>query len=117
MAAFTLTEIIFVRHKFNIIVNLDIILSGYITFLLWEEFKFDIQPATWEPKLCHLLFLFSKVSSAASNVYIVTLINLYFILIILIMAQMSSELHGMCLKLKTTQPNIVYNNAKMRIMD
>ena len=36
-------------------------------------------------QMCHLLLIISKVSSAASNIWLVTLINLYFILIIIMM--------------------------------
>ena len=39
-----------------------------------------------------------------------------FILLIIIMAQISSDLHGVRINLKTIQPIIVYNAIKMRIM-
>ena len=39
-----------------------------------------------------------------------------FILIIIMLDQMSSDLHGVGIKLKTTQPRIVYNAIKMRIL-
>ena len=42
--------------------------------------------------------------------------NLYFIVIILMIDQMSSDLHGVGIKLKTTQPRIAYNAINMRIM-
>ena len=38
-----------------------------------------------------------------------------FILLIIIMDQISSYLNGLGIKLKTTQPRIVYNSIKMRI--
>ena len=58
----------------------------------------------------------SKVSSAVFNIWIVTHIKPYFILLILIMDKMSSDLHGVVIKFNNTKPSIVYNNIKMRIM-
>ena len=64
----------------------------------------------------HIIFLVSKVSSAVFNIWSVTHINPYRILLILMMAQISSDLHGVGIKLKTTQPIIFYNAIKMQIM-
>ena len=40
------------------------------------------------------------------NIWLVTHINLYFILLIIMMDQISSGLHGLEIKLNTTQPKI-----------
>ena len=80
----------FVLHKWNIMVNLNILLAGYSTLLLWAELIFSTHSADWETKIWHLLFLVSKVSSTASNTWILTLINLYFILQIIMIDKMSS---------------------------
>ena len=47
------------------------------------------QPVIWKPRLCHLLFLVSKVSGAVFNIWLVNLIDPYFILLIIMMDQMS----------------------------
>ena len=61
------------------------------------------QPDVWKPKLCHLLFLVSKVSIAAFYIWLVTLINPSFIIIIILIAKISSELDVVGIKWKTTQ--------------
>ena len=96
--------------------NLDILLDGYSTLILWEELTFVAEPKNWKSKMWWLHFLVSKVSSATLNISLVTLINPYFILIIIIMGPMLSDWHGVVIKLKTTKPIIVYNAIKMRIM-
>ena len=48
-----------------------------------------------------------QVSNDVFNIWLVTHINLYFILLILMMDQMLSGSHGVEIKLKTTQPKIV----------
>ena len=106
----------FIRQKFNIMENLDILLAGYSTFLLWVKLTFVTHPVVWKTIMWHLLFLVSKLSSAVFNIWIVTIINPFFILLILIMDQILSYLHGVVIKWKTTQPIIVYNAIKMRIM-
>ena len=86
--------------------NMDIFLEGYSTLLLWVEIIFITQPVVYQPKLWHLIFLVYKVSSAVFNIWLATHINPYFILLIIIMAQLSSDLHGVGIKFKTTQPRI-----------
>ena len=49
-------------------------------------------------------------------ILLVTHINPYFIFLIIMMAQMSSYLHGVVIKLKTTQPIIVYDYINTWIM-
>ena len=71
--------------------NLDIILEGINPLLLWVEWTFIIQPAVYQPKLFHLRLLVSKVSSAVLNIWSVTLVNPSFLILILMMEQMSSE--------------------------
>ena len=63
-----------------------------------------------------ILFLFSKVSSAAFNILLVNHMNPYFILLILMIDQISSDLHGVIIKFKTKQPRTVHNAIKMQIM-
>ena len=87
--------------------NLDTLLDGYIMLLLCVEFTFVTHPVVYKTKLWHLLFLFSKVSIAVFNICIVTHINPYFIVLINMMAKMSSYLYGVVIKLNTTQPRIV----------
>ena len=65
------------------------------------------QPVVYQPKLWHLRFLISKVSIYVFNIWLVTHINQYFFLLILMMDQMSSDLHGMGINLKSKQPRIV----------
>ena len=72
-------DITIVMWKWNVIVKLIILLARHITLLLWA--------ATWKSKMCHLLFIVSKVSREVSNIWLANLINLYFILLIIIMAQ------------------------------
>ena len=48
---------------------------------------------------CTSHFLVSKVSSAEFNIWIVTLINSYFVLLIIMMDQMSSDLYGVGIRL------------------
>ena len=60
--------------------------------------------------------MFSKVSRYVYNIWLANLIRLSCILIIYMMAQISPDLHGVGLKLKTTQPIIVYNFIKALIM-
>ena len=74
-----------------------------------------MQPVVQQPKLWRLFLLVSKLSSAVFNIWIVTHINPYFILLILMMAQITSKLHGLGTKLKTTQTIIIQNAIKMRI--
>ena len=50
------------------------------------------------------------------DIWLFTHINPSFIIIIIMMAQMPSDLHGVGIKLKTTQLIIVYNAVKMHIM-
>ena len=75
-----------------------------------------MQHIVWQPKLWNLPYLISKVSKDVFNIWLVTHINLYFILIILMMDKMSSGLHGLVIKLKTTQPKMVQNVIKMQTM-
>ena len=75
-----------------------------------------MQPVVQLPKLWHLTYLVSEVSSAMFNIWLVTHINPYFILLILVTNQISSGLHGLGIKFKTTQPIIVQNFLKMQIM-
>ena len=74
---------------------------------LMSRIDIFIQPDVWKPKLCHLLFLVSKVPSDVFNICLVTLINPSFVILTIIMDQMSSELHGVVIKLYTTQAIIV----------
>ena len=67
-------------------------------------------------KLRHRFFLVSKVSSAVFNIWLVTLINPYFILLLVMMTQMLSELHGAGIKLKNKQPIFLWNTTNMRMM-
>ena len=69
-------EMPFIMQKWNIMVNLDRLLEGNITFLLWVYFTFLTQPDVCQPKLWHLLLLVSKVSSSVFNIWLVTLITL-----------------------------------------
>ena len=96
----------FISQKFNIMENLDILWEGYNTFLLWVELPFLMQPIILIPKLWHLPYLVSKVSSALFNIWIVTHINLSFILLNILLDQISSVLHGVGIKFKTTLPRI-----------
>ena len=66
---------------------LDIHLEGYNIFLLCVELAFSMQPIVWQTKLWHLPYLYSKVSNNVFNIWLVTHINLYFILLILMMDQ------------------------------
>ena len=75
-----------------------------------------MQPVVWKTKLWHLTYLVSKVSKCVFNIWLVTHINLYFILIIIMIDQMSSGLHGVEIKLKTTQHKISQNDIKMHTM-
>ena len=86
--------------------NLDMHLEGYNILLLWVELIFAMQPVVWKPKLWHLPYLDSKVSNGVFNILLVIHINLYFILLIIMMDQMSSGSHGVEIKLKTTQLKI-----------
>ena len=97
-------------------VNLDILLAGYIKFLLLYEFTFATQTSAWETKLWNLISLVYKVSIAVSDIWIFVLINLSFILLILVINQMSSYLHVVGIKLNTIQPIIVQNSIKTWIM-
>ena len=97
----------FISQKWNIVENLDILLEGYNTFILWVELTFVTQPVVYQPKLLHLLYLVSKVSNTVLNIWLVSHINPYVILIILIMDKISSGLHGVGIKLKTTKHRIV----------
>ena len=97
-------------------VNLDTILAGYRKFLLWEEFTFATQPINWETKLWHLLLLVSKAIRSASNIWLVALINLSFILINILMDKISSDVHWVVIKLKTIQPIIVYSSINTQTM-
>ena len=81
-----------------------------------SRLNFATHPSTWEPKLWHLLFLVSKVSRAAFNIWIIILMNSYFIFLIIIMDQISSDLHEEGIKQNTTQPIIVQNDINMRFM-
>ena len=74
------------------------------------------QPAICKSKLCHLIFVVYKISRDALNIWLVTLIKPYVNLLIIMMDQMSADLHGVVIKLKTTQNTIVYNATKMHIM-
>ena len=91
-------------------------MAGYSTLLLLLELNFFTQPVFWKPKMWHILLLVSKLSSGVFNICIVTLINPYFIILTRMMYQILSYLHGVGIKLKTTQPIIIYNAIKMRIM-
>ena len=106
----------YIRQKWNTMENLDIHLKGYNTLLLWLELTFAMQPIVWQPKIWHLPYLVSKVSNDVFNIWLVTHINLYFILLILMIDQISSGLHGVEIKLTTTQPKIAYNVTKMQTM-
>ena len=75
-----------------------------------------MQPVVYLPKLWHLSYLVSKVSKYVFNIWLVTHINLYFILLIFMMDQISSGLHGVDIKLKTIQQKIAQNVIKMHIM-
>ena len=75
-----------------------------------------MQPVVYLPKLWHLPYLVSKVSSTVFNIWLVTNINLSFILLIFMMDQMSSGLNGAEIKFKTTQHRIVQNVIKMQIV-
>ena len=86
--------------------NLDIHLEGYNKFLLWIELTFAMQPVVWQYKLWNLPYLISKLSNNVFNIWLVTHINLYFILLILMMDQISSVLHVVEIKLNTTQHKI-----------
>ena len=77
---------------------------------------FALQPVLWQPKLWHLPNLYSKVSNDVFNIWLVTHINIYFILLITMMDKMSSGAYGVEIKLKTAQPKIAYNVIRMRIM-
>ena len=74
---------------------------------LMIRIKCFTQPDFWKPKLWHTHLLDYKASSAALNSWLITHLNQNFILIIIMMAQMSSDLHGVGIKLKTRQPIIV----------
>ena len=63
-----------------------------------------MKSVVWQTKLWHLPYLDSKVSNDVFNIWLVTHINLYFILLILMMNKMASGSHGVEIKLKTTQP-------------
>ena len=73
-----------------------------------------MQPVVWQPKLWHLPYLVSKVSNNLFNIWLVIHIHLYFILLILMMDQISSGLYGVEIKLKTTQHKIAQNVIKMQ---
>ena len=90
---------------------------GQIHYIsLMSRIEIFTQPAVYQPKMWHLLFLVFKVSSAVFNIWLVTLINAYFILIVFIMAQISSDSHGVGIKWKTTHPRIFWIVIKIRIM-
>ena len=92
----------FIRHKFNTMENVDIHLEGYNTFPLRVELTSVMQPVVKIPKMWYLTYMVSKLSSDVFNICIVTHINPYFILMNIIMDQISSDLHGVGIKLKTT---------------
>ena len=96
--------------------NLDIILEGYNTLLLQVELAFFTHPFFQQTKLRHLFFLVSKVSRSLLNIWIFTHMNPHYTLIILMMAQMSSDLPEVGIKFKTTQPRIFQNAIKMWIL-
>ena len=73
-----------------------------------------MQPFVYLPKMWHLSYLVSKVSNAVFNIWLVTHINLYFILLLIMMNQMSSGLHGVKIKFNTTQHKISQNVIKMQ---
>ena len=100
-------EIPFIRQKWNIMENLDILLEGYNTFILWVKLAFITQAIVYKPKLWHILFLVSKVSIDMFNIWLVFYSKAYFIILILMMAQISPALHGVGIKLKTKQPIII----------
>ena len=104
----------FIRHKWDTMEILYIHLEGYNTLLLWVELNFAMQPVAWQTKLWHLPYLVSKVSNDVFNIWLVTHINVYFILLILMMDQISSGLHGVEIKVKTTQPNFFRISPRCR---
>ena len=75
-----------------------------------------MQPVIQQPKLLHLPYLVSKLSSSVFNIWIVTHIRPHFTLLIIMTDQISTGLHSVGIKLNTTQPRIVYNDTNMRIM-
>ena len=78
--------------------------------------NFVMKPVVQLPKLWHLTYLFYKVSNAVFNIWLVTHINLSFILLIIMMDKISSILHGVEIKLKTTKHITVYHVIKIQIM-
>ena len=85
-----------------------------ISFMI--RMKFVTQLVVYQHKLWRLLFLVFKMSSAVFNIWIVTHINPSFILLIIMMAQIKSDLFGVVIKLNNTQPRTVLNATNMRIM-
>ena len=75
-----------------------------------------IQLVVQQPKIWHLLFLVSKVSSSVLNICVVTHKNQYFNLLVIMVAQMLSYLREVGIKLKTTQPRLFKNTIKMWII-
>ena len=78
--------------------KIDILLEWYKTLLLWVEFTFATQNVAYQPKLWHLLFLAYNIKSDVFNTCIFTHIKPYFILLIIIMDQISSDLHGVIIQ-------------------
>ena len=74
-----------------------------------------MQPDVYLPKLWHLSYLVSKVSSDVFNIWLFTNINPYFILITLMMYQISLGLHGVGIKFNTTQPRVFRIPSRCRL--
>ena len=68
---------------------------------------FFTHTVVWKAKLRHLIFLSSKVSNAVFNIWLVTLIKPYFILLLIMMYKMPLDLHEVVIKLNSMQPGIV----------
>ena len=66
--------------------------------------SFITQLDIWKPKIWHQFLQVYNISSVVFNKGIFTLINTYFILIIIMMAQMLLDLHGVGIKWNITQP-------------
>ena len=96
-----------IRNKCNTMVNLNILLAKNSTFLLWLGLILVTHTATLKPNIWCLIFQVFKVSRDVFNIWIITLINIFSILLTNATDKILSNLNGVEIKVKTTQPNIV----------
>ena len=83
---------------------------------LMSRIDIFMKPVVQQTKLWQPPYLVSKASIDVFNIWLVIQIKQYFILLLIMRDQMSSELHVVGINFNTTRPRIVYNSIKVRIM-